>query len=196
VTELPVSFIEEYSRERRFGLSDQSRRGWLGDYAKGATISTALSALLATLFGFALRRAPRRWPILASIGVFPLFIIGNLIVPLYVMPLFNKFEPVTGSLEERLRALASRYGVGEAAILRMDMSRQTRKANGVAGVDGLRRLAATATHGQQDRNEGRANQPPEPLDLDRRTFHSALLSPPAPPTAAPFCRASVIRGNR
>src|SRR5580700_6315886 len=62
ITELPVSFIEEYSLERRFGLSDQSRRSWLGDYAKGATISAALSALLATLFGFALRRAPRRWP--------------------------------------------------------------------------------------------------------------------------------------
>jgi STE24 endopeptidase len=137
ITELPVSFIEEYSLERRFGLSDQSRRGWLGDYAKGATISAALSALLATLFGFALRRAPRRWPILASAGVFPLFVIGNLIVPLYVMPLFNKFDPVTGSLEERLRALASRYGVGDAAILRMDMSRQTRKAN--AFVTGIAR---------------------------------------------------------
>jgi hypothetical protein len=28
ITELPVSFIEEYSLERRFGLSDQSLRGW------------------------------------------------------------------------------------------------------------------------------------------------------------------------
>ncbi len=31
--ELPVSFVEEYSLERRFGLSDQSRSDWLSDYA-------------------------------------------------------------------------------------------------------------------------------------------------------------------
>jgi len=62
-------------------------------------------------------------------------------VPIYVMPLFNKFEPVTGSLEERLRALASRYGVGDAAILRMDMSRQTRKANAfVTGIGKTHRI--------------------------------------------------------
>jgi STE24 endopeptidase len=141
LVELPVSFVEEYSLERRFGLSDQSRNDWLSDYAKGAAISAAVTALLATLVGFALKFAPRRWPLLASIGVFPLFIIGNLIVPIYVMPLFNKFEPVTGSLEERLRALASRYGVGDAAILRMDMSRQTRKANAfVTGIGKTRRI--------------------------------------------------------
>jgi len=141
VVELPVAFVEEYSLERRFGLSDQSRRDWLSDYAKGATISAGMTALLATLLGFALKCAPRRWPMLASVGVFPLFIIGNLIVPIYVMPLFNEFEPVTGSLEERLRALATRFGVGDAAILRMNMSRQTRKANAfVTGIGKTHRI--------------------------------------------------------
>jgi STE24 endopeptidase len=97
--------------------------------------------VLATLFGFALRRAPRSWPLWASVGAFPLFVIGNVIVPLYVMPLFNEFEPITGSLEERLRALAKRFGVGDAAILRMDMSRQTRKANAfVTGIGRTHRI--------------------------------------------------------
>ena len=32
------------------------------------------------------------------------------------MPLFNRYEPLTGELEERIRALAARYGVGDAAI--------------------------------------------------------------------------------
>jgi STE24 endopeptidase len=100
-----------------------------------------MTGLLGTLFGIAVRHAPRRWPLWASIGVFPLFVIGNVIVPLYVMPLFNRFEPVTGSLEARLRALATRYGVGDAAILRMDMSRQTRKANAfVTGIGHTHRI--------------------------------------------------------
>ncbi len=58
------------------------------------------------------------------------------------MPLFNRYEPVTGDLERRIRALAARYGVGDASILRFDMSRQTKKANAfVTGVLGTERIA-------------------------------------------------------
>lgn len=139
--DLPASFVQEYTLERRFGLSEQSRRAWLAEYAKSALLGAALSAFLATLLGEALRRAPRRWPWLASLGTLPLFVAANVIVPLYVLPLFNKFEPVTGSLEERLRRLAARFGVGDADILRMDMSRQTRKANAfVTGIGRTHRI--------------------------------------------------------
>jgi len=137
LADLPVSFIQGYTLERRFGLSDQPRRAWLADYAKSTLIGAGLSAFLGTLLGAAVRRAPRRWPWLAGAGTLPLFVAANVIVPLYVLPLFNKFEPVVGSLETRLRQLAARFGVGDAAILRMDMSRQTRKAN--AFVTGIAR---------------------------------------------------------
>ncbi len=67
--------------------------------------------------------------------------LANVIVPIYILPLFNTFEPVDGSLEARLRRLATRFGVGDAAILRMDMSRQTRKANAfVTGIGRTHRI--------------------------------------------------------
>lgn len=135
--DLPTSFVQEYALERRFGLSEQTSRSWLGDYAKSTAIATGVAALVATLFGAAVRRAPRMWPLLAGLGTLPLLVLSSLIVPLYVLPLFNRFEPITGALEERLRKLAARFGVGDAEILRMDMSRQTRKAN--AFVTGLGR---------------------------------------------------------
>jgi STE24 endopeptidase len=141
LADLPVSFVQDYTLERRFGLSDQTSRAWLADYAKSAFLGAGLAAFLATFLGLAVARAPRRWPWLASLGAFPLFVAANIIVPLYVLPLFNAFEPVTGSLEERLRALAARFGVGDAAILRMDMSRQTRKANAfVTGIANTHRI--------------------------------------------------------
>jgi STE24 endopeptidase len=135
--DLPAAFVTDYSLERRFGLSDRSRRAWLGEYVKSALLAAGVTAFLATLLGVAVRHAPRRWPWIASLGTLPLFIAANVVVPLYILPLFNAFEPVTGSLEVRLRRLARRYGVGDAAILRMDMSRQTRKAN--AFVTGIAR---------------------------------------------------------
>jgi Zn-dependent protease with chaperone function len=141
VLDLPVSFVQEYALERRYGLSEQSRGSWLTDYAKSSALSTGLTVFVSSLFGIAVRHAPRWWPLIAGAGVFPLLVLGNLIVPLYVMPLFNEFSPVTGSLEQRLRALASRYGVGNAEILRMNMSKQTRKANAfVTGIGQTHRI--------------------------------------------------------
>jgi Zn-dependent protease with chaperone function len=141
LADLPVSFVTDYTLERRYGLSEQTREAWLTDYAKGTAVGTIFTAFVATLFGWAVRRSPRRWPLLAAIGTLPMLIAGNVVVPLYVMPLFNAFEPVTGRLESRLRALAARFGVGDADILRMDMSRQTRKANAfVTGIGGTHRI--------------------------------------------------------
>lgn len=137
LVDLPVAYVQDFTLERRYGLSEQSREAWLLDYAKSTAISTAVVAVLATLFGAAVRRAPKTWPLLASLGALPLFVLANVVVPLYVLPLFNTFEPVEGSLERRLRALAARFGVGGAEILRMDMSKQTRKAN--AFVTGIAR---------------------------------------------------------
>ncbi|MBV8066961.1 MAG: M48 family metallopeptidase [Candidatus Eremiobacteraeota bacterium] len=146
LADLPASFVQGYTLERRFGLSNQSRRAWLEEYAKSALLGAGLTAFLGILLGVAVRHAPRRWPWIAGAGTLPLFVAANVIVPLYVLPLFNKFEPVVGSLEARLRALAARFGVGDAAILRMDMSRQTRKANAfVTGIGRTHRIVVGDT---------------------------------------------------
>jgi STE24 endopeptidase len=86
-------------------------------------------------------RAPHRWPLIAIAATPPLLAFATIVAPTFVMPLFNTYEPVTGELERRIRALAARYGAGNAAILRFDMSRQTKKANAfVTGVLGTERI--------------------------------------------------------
>ena len=139
--ELPVTFVEDYAIERRYGLSDQSVPAFLADWTKSTGISVLLIAGLGLLGGVAVRRFRRAWPLVAAVGMLPLFVLANLIVPIYILPLFNRFEPLDGPLETRLRALAARFGVGDAEILRMDMSRQTKKANAfVAGIGSTHRI--------------------------------------------------------
>ena len=141
LADLPIAFVEDYARERRYALTEQTPRMWAIDYAKGAALGVGLTSIFAILMGAIMRRMPRSWPIVASLGTLPLLLLANLIVPLYVLPLFNRFEPLTGALEVRLRALAARYGVGDAEILRMDMSRQTKKANAfVVGMGRTHRI--------------------------------------------------------
>jgi STE24 endopeptidase len=144
--ELPIDYIEGYVRERVEGNTEQSARAWLADQFKGMLVGVAIAALFATLGDALVRRMPRRWPWIAIGATPPLLALANIIAPTYIMPLFNTFTPLEGALEHAIRALADRYDVGNAAILRFDMSRQTNKANAfVTGVFGTERIALADT---------------------------------------------------
>ena len=142
VRELGVEYVEGHVFERVWGTSEQTPRGWLADTAKGTAVGAGVLALLVALADAIVTRAPRRWPWLAIGATPPRLALATIVAPTFIMPLFNAYEPVTGELEQRIRALAARYGVGNAQILHFDMSRQTKKANAfVTGVLGTERIA-------------------------------------------------------
>ncbi len=139
--DLGADYVEGYVRERTYGTSEQSARGWLADQAKGLAVAAVVTALLVELADAIVVRAPRRWPAIAIATTPPLLAFATIVAPTFVMPLFNTYEPITGELERRIRELAARYGAGNASILRFDMSRQTKKANAfVTGVLGTERI--------------------------------------------------------
>lgn len=144
--EIPADYVEGFVLERRYGLSKQSQAAWLADRAKGLGISLALTLPLAEALSAVIRRAPKSWPIVATAGTLPLLVLANVVAPTFIAPLFNSFEPLEGDFAERIRALAARYGAGDATILRVDMSRQTEKANAyVTGLFGTKRIVVGDT---------------------------------------------------
>ena len=146
VREWPVDYIEDHQLERIFGNSERTTEAWAGDRIKGVAIGAGAGMLLAGIGASLMRRAPKRWPWIAIGGMPALLAFANVVVPTFIMPLFNKYIPLEGPLEERIRTLAARYGVGGATILRFDMSRQTKKANAfVTGVFGTERIAIADT---------------------------------------------------
>lgn len=146
VLEFPVDFVEEFSMERRYGLSEQDFPSWISDRVKQEAVGTGIATALVGIFAAAMRRWPSSWPYVVSAGVFPLLLLANIVVPIYIMPLFNTYEPIEGPLEQRLRALAARFGVGDAEILRVDMSKQTKKANAfVTGIGSTHRIVVGDT---------------------------------------------------
>lgn len=139
--ETPADFVEGQALERRYGLSKQTPAAWAIERVKGAAVGAAISLPLAEALVFAIERAPKRWPLVATLGSIPLLVLANVVAPTYIAPLFNRFEPLDGPLEARIRSLAGTYGAGDAKILRVDMSKQTEKANAyVTGLFGSRRI--------------------------------------------------------
>jgi STE24 endopeptidase len=138
----PIDYIEDHQIERIFGNSERSEEAWAGDRIKMVMVGGGVGVVLSGLGGILMRRAPKRWPWIAIAAMPGLLAFANIAVPTYIMPLFNKYVPLEGPLETKIRALATRYGVGNATILRFDMSRQTKKANAfVTGVFGTERIA-------------------------------------------------------
>lgn len=146
VREWPIDYIEDHQLERIFGNSERSVEAWNADRTKAAVLGGGIGMLLAGLGGTIVRRAPKRWPWIAIAGLPVLLAFANIVAPTFVLPLFNKYLPLEGPLEQRIRELAARYGAGGATILRFDMSRQTKKANAfVTGVFGTERIAIADT---------------------------------------------------
>jgi STE24 endopeptidase len=146
LVDAPADYVEGYVLERTYELSDQSLEAWLGDRLKALVLTNAIGGALACGVVALMRRFPRSWPLFASIGTVPLMMLANVIGPTFIAPFFNTFLPLEGPLAERIRALAARYGAGDAAILRVDMSRQTKKANAyVVGIFGTKRIVAGDT---------------------------------------------------
>jgi len=139
--ELPGDFVEGFALERRYGLSKQSARDWALEHLKGFALTLGIALPLIELLAATVARVPRSWPWLATAGSLPLLVLANIVAPAFIAPLFNRFEALDGAFADQIRALAGRYGAGDAKILRVDMSRQTEKANAyVTGLFGMKRI--------------------------------------------------------
>jgi STE24 endopeptidase len=130
VGRLPLAYVGGHRVERAFGLTKQTTRGWLGDEGKGLAIGLAFQ-VPATCGAYALiRRRPRDWWLILSGLTVPLAAVLSQLAPVVIMPIFNRFEPLADrELAGRVTALSERAGVRIADVYRMDMSRQSERAN-------------------------------------------------------------------
>jgi STE24 endopeptidase len=144
--DLPVDYVEHHRLEHAYAMSEQSVQAWLADRAKILALTCAIGGPLVALVLALVRRMPKRWLWAVALALGPFQILVQLVAPTFIAPMFNKFTPLEGPLEERLRSLARRYGVGDAAILSVDMSRRTTKANAyVIGLFGTHRIVVGDT---------------------------------------------------
>ncbi len=126
---LPFEWYHQFRLEERFGFNKSTITLWITDKVKGivigAVIGIPMFAFLVWLVG-----TTQLWWLwgFASFLVFQLVMV--VIYPMFIMPLFNKFEELPeGGLRRRLMELGDRTGFRARTILVMDGSRRSAHSN-------------------------------------------------------------------
>ncbi len=144
---MPIAYWGGYRVERAFGLTKQSSASWAVEQAKGLGVGMLVRVPLTLGAYRVIRTRPNDWWLVLSGISVPVLVGLTYIAPTVLMPIFNKFESLDHpELTARIDRLSERANVPIAAVLRMDMSRQTEKPNAFfAGVADSKRIVLTDT---------------------------------------------------
>src|SRR5437867_4237256 len=133
--EFPLALYQGFVVPHQFDLTNQSLASWLADFGKGVAVNLVIVSILAALALMGIRRI-RRWWVALWLASIPLTILGVVITPLIIDPLFNKFEPLQDQVLRRdLLQEASRAGIEGSRVYQVNKSKQTKTMN--AYVTGL-----------------------------------------------------------
>jgi STE24 endopeptidase len=133
---LPLTLYEGYFREHQYGMSNLTFAGWLGEEGKGLLLGILFGSLaIAGLYAF-LRAAPRTWWIWGTGFAVVLAILGVLVAPIWIEPVFNKSTELTNPVvREPILSLARANGIPTSHVYVQDASKQTKRVS--AHVTGL-----------------------------------------------------------
>lgn len=135
ILRMPFSIYRGFIIENQYGFMSQSFLSWLSDGLLGLLIRIVVG-IVPMWFLYRLIGRVKRWWLTFTVGLIPFAILMVVIVPIFVSPMFNDFEPLKNpQLETKVRALAEHAGIGDADIFEVDASKQSSKIN--AYVTGL-----------------------------------------------------------
>jgi STE24 endopeptidase len=136
-----------YRLERRYKLSTQRFRAWIGDEVKGFLVGLVLGSVVVELLYYTIRQWPERWWLLAWALFMVLFVLLAQLAPVALFPIFYKFEPLDDEeLRRRLVVLSERAGTRVRGVYRWKLSEKSKKANAaLTGLGATRRIILADT---------------------------------------------------
>jgi Zn-dependent protease with chaperone function len=121
--ELPLSYEHDYVFAHAYDQSNQTLGKWTHDQAVGLLVQLIIVALIVWIPFLLIRRSPRRWWLWSTMALTPVFIVGIVLSPIFISPLFNTFTPLPdGALKTKIEAEVARAGLDHPTILKMDQS--------------------------------------------------------------------------
>jgi STE24 endopeptidase len=139
---LPLSLYRIFVIEERFGFNRMTLKLFLVDLAKGLAVGAVLGIPLLLLILWLMQAAGARWWLYAWAVLVAYSLFLQMIYPAVVMPLFNKFSPLTdAALAERVERLLARTGFRSRGLYVMDGSKRSSHGNAFfAGFGSAKRI--------------------------------------------------------
>lgn len=138
----PLTAYEGYFREHQYGLATQTFGPWLVDQLKAFGVALVLGAIIVPLlFGIA-RRLTRTWWLWASVAMIAFLAFVALIVPVFIVPVFNKVTRLEDpKITQPILSLARANGIPVDAVYQVDASKQSKRMSAnVSGFVGTMRV--------------------------------------------------------
>ena len=150
VLSLPTA-LWEHRLALQYQQSIQGWGSWLVDWVKGEGVEIAIAILLVWVLFAVIRKSPRKWWFWFWLAAVPLIILGAIVEPVIVEPLFFKFTPLVNS-EPRLAAnieqMTIRAGspIPQSRIFEMNASTKLKELNAyVTGLSASKRVVVWDT---------------------------------------------------
>lgn len=150
VLELPFS-LYRHRISLQYGLSVQPWGSWFADWGKGLGLTLLVALVMGWVLYATLRKSPRRWWFYFWLVTIPFTLFTVFIEPIWVDPLFDKFEPLTAThseLVDQIERVVSRAGltIPRSRMFEMKASEKTTELNAyVTGFGGSKRVVVWDT---------------------------------------------------
>lgn len=139
----PLTLYDGYFREHKYGLSNQTFGEWMVDLLKGLGVGALLGGIAVVAVYTIFRRLPRTWWIWGTAAALVFVVLGALIAPVFIAPLFNTYTELRNpNLRGPILALARANGIPAEHVYVFDASRQTKRVSAnVSGAFGTLRIS-------------------------------------------------------
>jgi Zn-dependent protease with chaperone function len=145
------SAIWEHRLALQYQQSIQDWGSWLVDWIKGEGVEFSVAILLVWILFSVIRKSPRKWWFWFWLAAVPLIILGAVVEPLIVEPLFFKFTPLASSeptLAANIERMTIRAGapIPQSRIFEMNASAKLKELNAyVTGLGASKRVVVWDT---------------------------------------------------
>lgn len=138
----PLSFYSDHVMEQHYGLSNETFGEWFSDFIKSLLIDIALATVLFSVVYALLRWMPNWWWLFATLFYILFGVVLSTLIPVVIMPLFHKFEPLTeGDLTQAVRAMMEEAGIEVVGVFKWGLEARTNTANAAfTGLGRTRRI--------------------------------------------------------
>jgi STE24 endopeptidase len=139
----PLNVYERFFREHAYGMATQNFSQWFGEQMMMVFVDLIVTSLLLVGLYAVFRRAPRTWWIWGTIVSIVFTVLGIMLSPVYIEPLFNTYKPLNDpAISEPILAMARANEIPVTQVFEVDASRQTKRVSAnVSGFMGTTRIA-------------------------------------------------------